>query len=39
MADFQKADLEKIFSGIPKDKLEFAMKKADALSTRVHLLL
>ena len=29
---FQKADLERIFSGVPKDKLEIAMKKADALS-------
>lgn len=29
---FQKADLERIFSGVPKDKLEIAMKKADMLS-------
>ena len=30
--NFQKADLERIFSGIPKDKLEAAIKKADVLS-------
>ena len=30
--NFQKSDLERIFSGIPKDKLEAAIKKADVLS-------
>ena len=32
MSSFGKADIEKIFSGIPKDKLEAAITKADMLS-------
>ena len=30
--NFNKSDLEKIFSGVPKEKLEEAIKKADTLS-------
>ena len=32
MNNIGRADLEKIFSGIPKDKLDSAIKKADVLS-------
>lgn len=32
MNNFKREDLEKIFSGVPKDKLDAAIKKADALS-------
>lgn len=32
MNNFKREDLEKIFSGIPKEKLDSAIKKADVLS-------